>query len=96
MIENKDARLSKSIKYAYASLKQQMIFVRSGKNHDQEAIEDVHFAINLILDALDEVEKIRPLDAEEADIKAQTIAMTFMLKSIEDQSCKTVSDGSAI
>lgn len=70
MIGSKDARLSKSIKYAYASLKQQVRFVRSCKKLDQEVIEDVRFAINLILDALDEVEKIRPLDAEEVDIKA--------------------------
>ena len=92
MIGSKDARLSKSIKYAYASLKQQMSFVSSCKNPDQEAIEDVHFAINLILDALDEVEKIRPLDAEEVDIKAQTIVLMSMLKGIEEQSCKAVSD----
>lgn len=83
MTENKDAKLSKSIKYAYASLKQQVRFVRSCKNPDQAAIEDVRFAINLILDALDEVKKIRPLDAEERDIKGKTIVMMFMLKRIE-------------
>lgn len=85
MIENKDARLSKSIKYAYASLKRQMNSIRSCKNPHQESIEDAHFAINLVLDALDEVEKIRPLDAEESDIRAQTIVLMSTLKGIEER-----------